>query len=182
MGGFTEEELRQVVATYEATKKAALEQRDAALRAFHAAGWRPVDLQRVTGYSRETIRQALNPQARDDINRGRREIRAQRSQLGRRFVVPGTLDELRGPTAGTVRLPDHLAYPDDQVYDLTLRRDLTRMYATVMYEARSVDDLRAWLNEERLLAVWPELMLPPSLRARWERQFPALGRRWSYRE
>ncbi|MEV6927217.1 hypothetical protein AB0M46_22325 [Dactylosporangium sp. NPDC051485] len=46
--------MRAVVAEYEATKKAALAKRDAALRAFHAAGWRAVDLQRVTGYSRET--------------------------------------------------------------------------------------------------------------------------------
>jgi hypothetical protein len=113
MDGFTEEDLRQVIATYEATKKAALEQRDASLRAFHAAGWRPVDLQRVTGYSRETIRQALNPQARQDINRTRRETRAHRSQLGRQSVVPSTLSELRGPTGETVRLPDHLAGPDD---------------------------------------------------------------------
>jgi hypothetical protein len=178
MDGFTEEDLRQVVATYEATKKAALEQRDAALRAFHAAGWRPVDLQRVTGYSRETIRQALNPRAREDINRGRREIRAQRSQLGRQFVVPSTLGELRGPTSGSVQLPDHLD-ADHEVYDLTDRRQLTRMYATVLYTATSVDDLRNWLNDERLVAVWPDLMLPPDLRVRWERRFPVLARRWS---
>jgi hypothetical protein len=101
--GFTEEDLRRVVATYEATKRAALEQRDASLRAFHAAGWRPVDLQRVTGYSRETIRQALNPQARESINRGRRETRAQRS----RRAGPGgaTPSAPTGPTAEPPKVP-----------------------------------------------------------------------------
>jgi hypothetical protein len=107
MNGFTEEDLRQVVATYEATKRAALEQRDAALRAFHAAGWRPVDLQRVTGYSRETIRQALNPEARESINRGRRQIRAQRAQRARLGgTTPGVATEPSGPTAVSPGRPD----------------------------------------------------------------------------
>jgi hypothetical protein len=47
-------------------KVTALAKRDARLREFAAAGWRPVDIQRVTGYSRETIRQALKPEARAD--------------------------------------------------------------------------------------------------------------------
>ena len=55
MSGFTEDALRDVIAEYETRKTAALDDRDAALRAFHADGWRPVDLQRVTGYSRETV-------------------------------------------------------------------------------------------------------------------------------
>ena len=61
MSGRTEDELRGVIAEYEATKNAAIAKRDAELRAFHADGWRAVDLQRVTGYSRETIRQVLHP-------------------------------------------------------------------------------------------------------------------------
>ena len=52
MGQFTEEELHEVVSGYEASKNAALVRRDAQLREFHARGWRPVDLQRVTGYSK----------------------------------------------------------------------------------------------------------------------------------
>ena len=74
MGGYSEDALRNVVAEYETRKAAALADRDAALRAFHADGWRPVDLQRVTGYSRETIRQALNEQARRAANQSRRKV------------------------------------------------------------------------------------------------------------
>src|SRR5882757_7041314 len=73
MGQFTEDELREVASGYEASKKAALMRRDAQLREFHARGWRPVDLQRVTGYSRETIRQALHPEVRLATNTSRRK-------------------------------------------------------------------------------------------------------------
>ena len=89
MGRFTEEDGRQVIATYEATKDAALAERDAKLREIHAAGWRAVELQRVTGYSRETIRQALNPQARTETNAGRRAATAERADEARaRLVAP----------------------------------------------------------------------------------------------
>ena len=71
---YSEGDLRAVVARYEATRAAALTERDEQLRAFRAAGWRPVDLQRITGYSRETIRQALRPEARRAANLSRRKI------------------------------------------------------------------------------------------------------------
>ncbi len=76
MDRYSDEALREVVADYEATKDAALTERDARLRAFHTAGWRPVDLQRVTGYSRETIRQALRPEVRRATNDSRRKSAA----------------------------------------------------------------------------------------------------------
>lgn len=76
VGWYTEDALRRAVAEYETRKAAALAERDAQLRAFHAEGWRPVDLQRVTGYSRETIRQALNAQARRAANVSRRKVPA----------------------------------------------------------------------------------------------------------
>ena len=41
---YTADALRKVVAEYETRKAAALAERDAQLRAFHADGWRPVDL------------------------------------------------------------------------------------------------------------------------------------------
>jgi hypothetical protein len=184
MGRFSEDDLRQVIVRYEATKDAALAERDASLRAFHGAGWRAIELQRVTGYSRETIRQALSPQARSDINAGRRLTRNSRAQ--ERFLVPDRLAELVGPTTGTVTLPDHLvevtAEVEASTYDLADRLQLTRMYSRVMQKAASVAELHAWLNQDLLVEVWPELMLPQRLRLLWERRFPALGRRSSYRE
>jgi hypothetical protein len=90
---FAENALRLVIATYEEAKEAALRERDASLRAFHAAGWRTTDLQRVTGYSRETIRLALDPRARASVNAVRREAVSARRQAP--WVLPKTLDELR---------------------------------------------------------------------------------------
>jgi len=183
MGRFAEDDLRRVVERYEATKNAALAERDASLRAFQAAGWRPVELQRVTGYSRETIRQALNPKARTDTNAGRRQATAERAEEpGARFVVPATLAELRGPTTGTITLPRQLDDRDDPTYDLTKRARIARMYETVMHKSASVNDLRDWLDQDVLIKLWPELSIAPRLRGRWERRFPLLGRRWSYRE
>ena len=89
MGQFTEDELREVVSGYEASKNAALMRRDAQLREFHARGWRPVDLQRVTGYSRETIRQALHPEVRQAANTSRRKV-AVRARADRPAGTPAT--------------------------------------------------------------------------------------------
>ena len=108
---FTEDALRAVVSGYEASKNEALTHRDAQLREFHARGWRPVDLQRVTGYSRETIRQALHPEVREAANTSRRKageaVTAPNESYGARkpYVVADRLDDLHGPTAGTVELP-----------------------------------------------------------------------------
>src|SRR3954470_24497184 len=68
MAQLTDGALREGVGEDDASRAAALEKRDAQLRDFHAHGWRPVDLQRVTGYSRETIRQARHPDARQSAN------------------------------------------------------------------------------------------------------------------
>src|SRR5262245_39028461 len=128
--------------------------RDAQLREFHARGWRPVDLQRVTGYSRETIRQALRPEVRTLANTNRRKVAAVavaaekpatgHASYGDRkpYVVAESLDELRGPTAGTVRLPQHLDWSGNASYDLDKPSRLASMYRTVLNEASSVDDLR----------------------------------------
>jgi len=194
MAQFTEEDLRGAVSGYEASKNAALMRRDAQLREFHARGWRPVDLQRVTGYSRETIRQALHPEVRRATNTGRRKIAVKPSRpaeghtgdghtgdgyasYGARkpCVVADRLDELRGPTQGTVTLPSHLDWSGNAGYDLDKPARLASMYRTVLNEAGSTDDLRAWLDGQMLLQLWPTLWLPPQVRRLWETRFPELA-------
>jgi hypothetical protein len=184
VGGHTEEALRAAVAKYEATKKAALAERDQRLREFRDAGWRPVDLQRVTGYSRETIRQALRPEVRQATNGSRRKRvvdprpPADYVPYGDRkpYVVADNLDELRGPTAGTVSLPHHLDWSGSPNYDLGNPAQLTSMYETVLNEAATVDDLRTWIDGRQLLRLWPMLWLPATLRRGWEQRFPQLAR------
>jgi len=183
VGEFTEDALRDVISGYEATKSAALMRRDAQLREFHARGWRPVDLQRVTGYSRETIRQALHPEVRRTANTNRRKISAVPTpaagytSYGERkpYAVAERLDDLRGPTAGMVTLPPHLDWSGNASYDLDKPARLASMYRTVLLEAGSPDDLQAWLDGALLARVWPTLWLPPPVRRLWESRFPELA-------
>ena len=178
MAQFTEDALRDVVSGYETSKHAAMQARDAQLREFHARGWRPVDLQRVTGYSRETIRQALHPQARQLANSSRRKGEAEGyTGYGERkpYVVPERLDDLRGPTGGTVQLPPHLDWSGAATYDLDKPARLATMYRTVLNEAGSIEDLRAWLDRRVLTRLWPTLFLPAAVRRLWEGRFPELA-------
>ncbi|MEV4661107.1 hypothetical protein AB0J85_04080 [Micromonospora echinofusca] len=181
MGRFSEDELHAVVSRYEATRAAALTERDEQLRAFHAAGWRPVDLQRVTGYSRETIRQALRPEVRraTNINRRRTSPRppADYQPYGDRkpYLVAETLTALHGPTEGTVTLPRHLDWSGHAEYDLGRTARLASMYKVVLTEASTVGDLHTWLDADLLRRLWPTLWLPPQLRQRWEEAFPELA-------
>jgi hypothetical protein len=184
MGQFTEEELREVVSGYEASKSAALLRRDAQLREFHARGWRPVDLQRVTGYSRETIRQALHPEVRRATNRSRRKVTSAPSRPAdgyasygarKQYVVVERLEDLRGPTEGTVNLPPHLDWSGNASYDLDKPARLASMYRTVLNEASSSDDLRDWIDGRLLVRLWPTLWLPPQLRRLWQSRFPELA-------
>jgi hypothetical protein len=64
-----EAELRAIVAEYEAAPEKALQARDAGIRSVAEKGLRQVDIIRITGYSRETVRQALKPEAREAARR-----------------------------------------------------------------------------------------------------------------
>ena len=159
MGRFSEDELHAVVSRYEATRAAALTERDEQLQAFHAAGWRPVDLQRVTGYSRETIRQALRPEVRRAPSRPEPQCPDS--------AEPGPIrrhGELR--VTSTVRAAE---------YDLNRAARLASMYKVVLTEASTAEDLNTWLDADLLRRLWPTLWLPPQLRQRWEDAFPELA-------
>jgi len=59
------QKIRDAVAEYDAAPARALARRDQLLReAAEEGGLRQIDIIKLTGYSRETVRQALNPQAR----------------------------------------------------------------------------------------------------------------------
>ncbi len=184
--GFTDEALRAVVTKYDDGKRELLATRDLRLRAFHASGWRPVDLQRVTGYSRETIRQALHPEIRLAANASRRKAAApggaarppaDQTAYGDRkpYIVADHLGELHGPTDGTVTLPHHLDWSGRGTYDLDRPARVASMYKAVLNEAGSAQDLRDWLDEQVLIELWPTLWLPARLRGLWESRFPELA-------
>jgi hypothetical protein len=91
------------------------------------------------------------------------------------YTVADNLDELTGPTGGVVSLPHHLNWSGKPVYDLDAPNRLTSMYKTVLAEASTVDDLRAWINKDRLMVEWPRMFLPPKVRRLWEERFPELA-------
>lgn len=66
-GGVKEPEIKAIATDYEEASERLLEERDAKLRRAIDAGWKQADIVRVTGYSRETIRQALNPEIRAQL-------------------------------------------------------------------------------------------------------------------
>jgi hypothetical protein len=92
---------------------------------------------------------------------------------GRRAVVAIRLDDLAGPVHGMVELPLRLFWFPDRDFDLDEPGMLAWVYQTVLREAASADDL-AFLNGDRLAAIWPELFLPKGVRQAWEEQHPVL--------
>jgi hypothetical protein len=71
----TENDLRAAADEFRDAPRRAAEKRDAALRQAHTDGMGVMEISRITGFSRETVRQALNPEARDAVKRAAAERR-----------------------------------------------------------------------------------------------------------
>jgi hypothetical protein len=91
----------------------------------------------------------------------------------RPYAVPHTLEELAGPAGGVVVLPGWLDWSPRRSYDLSDPAALRVMYEQIIQEGRE-QDLKAYLNAELLLRVWPELILPVRVRRLWESRFAGL--------
>lgn len=91
------------------------------------------------------------------------------------FVVDD-LRDLHGPSAGVVTLPLHLDWSEAASYDLSRPNRVRTLYATILREAMSEDDLANYVNADVLAAVWTDLNLPAFVRAVWEEAHPEL--RW----
>lgn len=90
------------------------------------------------------------------------------------YAIVDSLDELRGPPDGLVDLPHSVLWaPGGGTVDLDEAGGTALAYQAVLAEGGIADLVRV-LNRERLLAVWPELMLPVRVRDLWESRFPAL--------
>lgn len=91
------------------------------------------------------------------------------------FVVADSLDDLRGPAAGTVELPNRLLWNLSRPFDLSDDERLRSMIRIVLQEARTQEDLRQYVDGNSLVRLWPSLGLPERLRRAWESRFPDLG-------
>lgn len=93
----------------------------------------------------------------------------------RSYVVADTLDELSGPAAGEVKLPNRLDWGPPRTYVLHRDADARLFYERVLREAASPADLKL-LNAAVLRRLWRSLVLPQPLRRTWESRFGSLGR------
>ncbi|MBB3099045.1 hypothetical protein FHR83_006751 [Actinoplanes campanulatus] len=102
---------------------------------------------------------------------------AWQSRPGRRALVAANLSVLRGPTSGTVVLPNRLVWAPDPAgrFDLDDPFDRLRVYEIVLREAVQEAELRTWLNGTLLTALWPHLYLPRGVRQAWETSHPQLA-------
>lgn len=93
----------------------------------------------------------------------------------RTYVVVDNLDQLNGPTTGTVELPHHIDWSGSPRRDLDERGGIESMYPTVLAQASTVDDLAAFINRDKLRELWSSLYLVAKVRRTWEERFPALA-------
>ncbi|MFE0631518.1 hypothetical protein ACFW3D_31745 [Streptomyces sp. NPDC058864] len=86
--------------------------------------------------------------------------------------LPTSLDELAGPTAGTVDLPLHVVWSGRRSYGLGQPRSRMSLYRTVLTEGQR-QDLIMFLDRGLLIAQWPVLrtLISRPLRDAWENRF-----------
>ena len=92
------------------------------------------------------------------------------SDRGRPIHVPSALPRLPFERAfATVELPLHLNWSDrGRRYDLRDRRQRARVYELVLREG-GPDDVLNYVDGALLVDLWPELVLPATIRAAWDR-------------
>jgi hypothetical protein len=92
------------------------------------------------------------------------------------YEAPGSLADLRGPATDVVELPHSVLWaPGSERVDLQEPGDINRAYQAVLCEGTATDQIHL-LNRQRLITVWPDLMLPVRVRDLWESRFPQLRR------
>jgi hypothetical protein len=85
--------------------------------------------------------------------------------------LPSSLEALRGPAAGVIELPLHVAWSGRRVYDVGREDQRLVLYALLLAEAPR-EDLERFVHRESLVSIWPRLrrLLGPHARREWERQ------------
>ncbi len=90
------------------------------------------------------------------------------------YEAPNDLAELRGPSGGVVELSHSVLWaPGGGAVDLDEPGGIHMAYQALLSEGAVADQVAA-LNRDRLIEVWPELMLPRRVRELWEGRFPEL--------
>jgi hypothetical protein len=95
----------------------------------------------------------------------------------RPVVVPAALSDASALKAhGRIELPLHIRWSGPPVtYDLEDCADRARVYEQVLREGTE-DDVRFYVEEDHLLELWDELVLPPAVREAWRPWIEDRGR------
>lgn len=89
------------------------------------------------------------------------------------YEIVASLDELRGPEQGTIRLPIWVRWLDDGDIDVSELGGVRLAYQALL--AEGTDTIQAQLmNKNTLIRVWPLLSLDSRIRELWEQRFPEL--------
>lgn len=90
------------------------------------------------------------------------------------YAIVDSLDELVGPSSGTVTLPQRILWaPGSKTRRIDVLGERKVVYRSVLSEG-DVADLRAFLNKALLIELWPDLSLPRRVATAWEQRFPSL--------
>ncbi|MYM20461.1 hypothetical protein GSY69_10920 [Brevibacterium sp. 5221] len=87
--------------------------------------------------------------------------------------TPDSLNDLHGPTAGSVTVGHHINTALDPTYSLDSPARARSFYSATVRDGTPADHAR-YLNKELLIAMWPDLNLPTRCRVIWETKFPEL--------
>ena len=85
------------------------------------------------------------------------------------YYAPETLDSLRGPDSGIIKLPQSVYWGPDRLFNLSHWSALREVYQMVLQEG-SVEDINDYLNRDVLLSIWSDLSLPPRVAHLWDQK------------
>ncbi|TFD04167.1 hypothetical protein [Cryobacterium sp. TMT1-66-1] len=91
----------------------------------------------------------------------------------RSIFVADSLDDLVGPSSGTLILPPHLNWSSRRPVRLNDPASVAEWYACILRESLGDDDL-ILMNRGLFLRVWPDLFLPGRIREAWQNLHPEL--------
>ncbi|MDO5617950.1 transcriptional regulator [Kocuria sp.] len=90
------------------------------------------------------------------------------------YAVPGSLAALQGPSSGIITLPLWVYWaPGERSFDVGTHIGAKQVYTAVLSEG-ALDEVCKMVNLQRLVQVWPTLVLPRRAQTLWEQRFPEL--------